>query len=518
MTKVPFHRAILTKKSIACCAQVIANTPYSLSSTAQELTTVRYPNESKRGDFSVLDPSDVTFFTNLLGKNRVLVDSSELEGFNRDFWNSVKGASQLLLRPKTTQDVSRILAYCTERKLAICPQGGNTGVSGGANPVNDEIILSMSLMNQIESLDEWSGVLVCQPGCILEGLNEFLQEKDLIMPLDLGAKESCQIGGNVSTNAGGLRFLRYGSLHSNILGVEAVLADGTIMDCMSTMKKDNTGYDLKHLFIGSEGTLGVVTKIAIQCPVKPKATNLAFLGLKDYPSVLKTFKRAKKDLEEILSACEYIDNESITAGIENLQLKIPIERFPFYMMIETSGSNAEHDAEKVSQFLEQAMTEGLVQDGTTTSQPSHIKSLWQVRERLPDALLKDGHFYCTDFSIPVEDFDQLVIDTRNYMGSDIKRVTGFGHLGDSNIHLNITAESYNSDVAAKLDHFIYNWVGDKKGSVSAEHGLGFRKKKYLPLSKSPQSIKMMRQIKRLFDPNNILNPYKVLPDQQQNAD
>lgn len=208
-----------------------------------------------------------------------MTDKSDLQSNNIDFMAAVRGYSQVLLKPRTTTEVSAILKYCNARKLAVCPQGGNTGLVGGSVPVFDEIILSTQLMNEIEHVDDVSGVLVCQAGCVLERLEERAAEHGLVMPIDLGAKGTCHIGGNVSTNAGGLRLLRYGNLHGNVLGVEAVKADGTILDLMSNFKKDNTGYHLKHLFIGSEGTLGVVTKVAIACPTASKAINVAFVGM-----------------------------------------------------------------------------------------------------------------------------------------------------------------------------------------------------------------------------------------------
>lgn len=194
---------------------------------------------------------------------------------------AVRGHSQLLLKPRTTEEVSAILRYCNSRKLAVCPQGGNTGLVGGSVPVFDEIILSTQLMNEIDLIDAMSGVLVCQAGCVLEHLEECVAEHGLVMPIDLGAKGSCHIGGNVSTNAGGLRLLRYGNLHGNVLGLEAVRADGTVLNLLSTFKKDNTGYHLKNLFIGSEGTLGVITKVAIACPTASRAINVAFIGMSD---------------------------------------------------------------------------------------------------------------------------------------------------------------------------------------------------------------------------------------------
>jgi len=353
--------------------------------------------------------------------------------------------------------------------------------------------------------------LTCQSGCILETLNEYLMERDLIMPLDLGAKGSCQIGGNVSTNAGGLRLLRYGSLHSTILGVEAVLANGDVVDCLSTMKKDNTGYDLKHLFIGSEGTLGIVTKVAIQCPSKPNATNLVFLGLKDFDSVLNTFKRVKQDLGEILSSCEYLDAAAMDCVTKNLKLKNPIDEYPFYMLIESSGSNGAHDEEKLNRFLEDIISEEIVADGTLASGPSQMIEIWGLRERIAEALLHDGYVYKYDLSIPLTVFDELVKDMRTQLGSHAKRVCGYGHLGDGNIHLNMTAADYDAKVTSLIEPFVYEWVAKYSGSVSAEHGVGFKKRNFISYSKCPESIAMMQKLKTLFDPNHILNPYKVLP-------
>ncbi|CAL8110447.1 unnamed protein product [Orchesella dallaii] len=486
---------------------------YSSTSTVDvELTSIRYKNHVQRGNFSTLQPDDVSFFREKLGQHRVVTEQSDLAGYNVDWLRIVRGSGTVVLKPKTTEEISIILKYCNERNLAVCPQAGNTSLVGGSVPVFDEVILSTSLMDSVLSFDEWSGVLVCEPGCILEKLNDYLLERDFIMPLDLGAKGSCQIGGNVSTNAGGLRLLRYGSLHSTVLGCEAVLADGTVLDLMSTMKKDNTGYDLKHLFIGAEGTLGIITKLAMQCPSKPNAINLAFIGLNSFDKVLTTFKRAKSDLGEILSSCEYIDAASMECVTGNLSLKLPIAQSPFYMVIETSGSFGEHDEEKLNNFLEEIMTENIVSDGTIASGSTQVKDLWALRERMAEALLKDGYCYKYDLSIPLTVFDELVQDMRTQLGEGAKRVCGYGHLGDSNIHLNITSETFDKSLHNKIEPFVYEWVAKHNGSISAEHGVGFKKRDYLHYSKPNEAIGIMREIKNLLDPKGILNPYKVLPD------
>ncbi|CAH2107478.1 unnamed protein product [Euphydryas editha] len=262
---------------------LISNVRINVFSQAKYSTTFlpQFSSEKydvKRKQFGVLKSTDIEYFKSLLSEDRVLTEESDVLPFNIDWIKNCRGQSQLVLKPKTTEEVSRILSYCNDKRLAVCPQGGNTGLVGGSVPVFDEIVLNFALMNKIISLDEISGALVCEAGCVLENLDNYVRDHNLIMPLDLGAKGSCQIGGNISTNAGGLRLLRYGNLHGSVLGLEAVKADGTVVNCLRTLKKDNTGYHLKHLFIGSEGTLGVVTKVAINCPVLPKAVSLGYFG------------------------------------------------------------------------------------------------------------------------------------------------------------------------------------------------------------------------------------------------
>lgn len=475
-----------------------------------ELTSLRYNVE--RGHFSQISATDVNFFTDLLDPHRIIVGEAELEGHNTDWLGMVRGASSVLLKPKTTEEVSKILAYCNQHNLAVCPQGGNTGLVGGSVPVFDEIIISTALMREVENVDTWSGVVTCQAGCILEALDQHVAEFGLMIPLDLGAKGSCHIGGNISTNAGGLRLVRYGSLHGSVLGVEAVLASGEIIDCMSAMKKDNTGYDLKHLFIGSEGTLGIITKVAINCPPRPQAVNLVFLGLQTFDDVLDTYKDAKNKLGEILSSCEFIDQVSMECVEENLKLKAPIDAHPFYMLIETSGSNGAHDEEKLSTFLEDTVESGRVSDGTVVTEPSRMLHIWSIRERIAEALICDGYTYKYDISLPLPHFYKMVEDMREHLGSSIIRCCGYGHIGDGNLHLNITSKEFEKDLLNCIEPTIYEWTAKVNGSISAEHGLGFKKRNCIHYSKSLGAIGLMKQIKTLMDPKGILNPYKVLPD------
>lgn len=275
-------------------------------------------------------------------------------------------------------------------------QGGNTGLVGGSVPVHDEIVLSTSRMSQVVSIDALSGVMVCEAGCVLQTLDDQLSQEGLMMPLDLGAKGSCQIGGNVSTNAGGIRFLRYGSLHGSVVGLEVVLADGSVLDVMRTLRKDNTGYDLKQLFIGAEGTLGVVTKAAILCPPRPKACHVSFLACRSFGDVLDVFRRAKSDLGEILSAFEFLDKESLHIYLDKASnAKNPLPDFDgdFYLVIETSGSNSDHDYEKLEAFLGRCIDCGSVATGAVAQDGAQSKDFWRIREGVPEVLASFGAIY-----------------------------------------------------------------------------------------------------------------------------
>ncbi|KAJ9075822.1 D-lactate ferricytochrome c oxidoreductase [Entomophthora muscae] len=381
----------------------------------------------------------------------------------------------------------------------------------------------MSNMNQVRSFDAVSGVIVAEAGCILESLNNYLIPHGSMMPLDLGAKGSCHIGGNLASNAGGLRLLRYGSLHGSTLGLEVVLPDGTILNNLATLRKDNTGYDLKQLFIGSEGTLGIITAASILTPQLPKAVNVAFLGVKDYQAVQTVFRRARQELSEILSAFEFIDEESMRLVKIHASLRDPLsDSFPFYILIETHGSNKEHDDEKLSSLLEKLMEEEIVQDGVVAQDETQVTSLWKYREFIPEAVSKHGKTYKYDLSIPLPSLYQVVEKIRVHLESQgvfdpksesglIRAVTGYGHVGDGNLHLNVVASEVSPRVAAALEPYVYELTSSYQGSISAEHGLGFQKAEYLKYSKSPEMIKLMQITKKQYDPQGILNPYKYLP-------
>ncbi|XP_045462852.1 D-2-hydroxyglutarate dehydrogenase, mitochondrial-like [Harmonia axyridis] len=475
-----------------------------------------YPNFTKnvyqvnRGPYKSLEEHHLTFFRDVLGENGMIVDLCDLEKYNVDFTKQLRGCSTLVLRPTTTQQISKILSFCNHNHLAVCTQGGNTGICGGATPVFDEVILSTELMNKVIHLDELSGVLTCEAGCVLQQLNDFLVERDLMMPIDLGAKGSCQIGGNLSTNAGGIRLYRYGNLHGNVLGLEVVKADGEVLDCMNTLKKDNTGYHLQHLFIGSEGTLGIITKVAIQCAPKPKSVHLLFLGAQNFTKVLKAYKKARYDLGEIISAVECMDHQTMELVEEHSELSSPIGPYPFYLIIETSGSESVHDQKKLEGYFNGCMDKHFILNGVVATSAAQREKLWSIREGIAHSMYQDGYVFSYDISLPFSSYYDFVTEMREYMGKKAHRVFGFGHLGDGNIHLQISIKEFSNEILNYIEPHIYNRVDELHGSISAEHGIGFLKRKYLPKIKSSENLSTMRKLKMLMDPKGILNPYKVL--------
>ncbi|KAK4138312.1 hypothetical protein BT67DRAFT_430953 [Trichocladium antarcticum] len=491
-------------------------------------TTETYPDIKRDSRFAQLTPEHVDYFRGLLGSESAVIDgvtkheaADDIEPFNSDWMGKYRGRCQLVLKPGSTDEVSKILKYCNDNMLAVVPQGGNTGLVGGSVPVFDEIVVNMGRMNRIIDFDEVSGTLVADAGCILESADQFLASKGYIFPLDLAAKGSCHIGGNLATNAGGLRLLRYGSLHGTVLGIEAVLADGTVVDDLCKLRKNNTGYDLKQLFIGAEGTIGIITKVSILCPQRPQAQNVAFFGLESFEQVQLAFRAAKGQLSEILSAFELMDEGSQALVRQVTKNPSPLEgRYPFYCLIETSGSNADHDGEKLQSFLEDVMEKGIVADGTLAQDETQVKSLWAWREDITESLSHLGGTYKYDVSIPLKEMYQLVEDTRarvdaaGLLGDSdefpVRAVVGYGHMGDANLHLNVATRRFDERVEKVLEPFIYEWIAERQGSISAEHGLGLMKKKYIGYSRNPTMIGLMKNIKNTFDPKGILNPYKYL--------
>lgn len=506
--------------------------PPSRTGSAKQIsyTSESYPQVQRDSRFKKLTQEDVQAFRSILGDSQsAMIDGvsdqnagEDIEGYNADWMRKYRGQARLVLKPSNTEQVSKILKYCNDNTIAVNPQGGNTGLVGGSVPVFDEVIINLQRLNQIRNFDDVSGVLVADAGVILEAADNYLAERGYIFPLDLGAKGSCQIGGNVATNAGGLRLLRYGSLHGNVLGLEAVLPDGTIVDDLTMLRKNNTGYDVKQLFIGGEGTIGIVTGISIQCPQRSQAVNVAYFGLESYEQCQQAFKEAKKALGEILSAFEMMDMNSQKLYKSASGAKLPLESdYPFYCLVETSGSNTDHDGEKLNNFLEHVMGEGIVADGVVAENETQKGTLWACREGVSEASQHFGGVYKYDLSIPLPQLYEIVDDCRVRMeehgllsadddSKPVLDVIGYGHMGDSNLHLNVACRRYDKAVEKALEPWVYEWVKERKGSISAEHGLGLAKKEFVGYSRSEGMVELMKKIRALFDPVSRRDAWSVM--------
>ena len=516
-----------------------------------------------RGDFATLTDEDVAFFREVLEGTRarddagsrdtaktssssssvrkVRVDAGSLASANEDWMKKYRGRSTVLLLPSTTAEVSAVLKHCNERRLAVVPQGGNTGLVGGGVPVHDEVIVNLRSLNAVVSIDESAGVVVAEAGVVLEDLESYANAHNLTIPLDLGAKGKCQIGGNVSTNAGGLRLVRYGSLRGTVLGLEIVLADGRVLDLLKTLRKDNTGYDLKQLFIGAEGTLGIITKVALVAPPKPNATGVLFAGVSSFKNAVAAMRLAKQILGGSLSAFEFLDRASLEVVLRELKGTsdpLPLHKSPFYVVCEvaeTGGEEASAARKKARRRLETFAAllsrRGLVTASLVGKNEKQAFALWNLRERVSLALKHAGATYKYDLSLPTESMYDLVDALRARVArrvtegdveetnSEKKRfdfssvsVMGYGHLGDGNLHLNVSSPTgYHPALLKLIEPFVYEFTANARGSVSAEHGVGAMKPNELSYSKPENAIEIMRGVKAMLDPRGILNPYKVLP-------
>uniref|UniRef100_A0A7S3CK84 FAD-binding PCMH-type domain-containing protein n=1 Tax=Strombidium rassoulzadegani TaxID=1082188 RepID=A0A7S3CK84_9SPIT len=372
-------------------------------------------------------------------------------------------------------------------------------------------------MNKVIEFDEAQSTLYCEAGCILETLQNHTKDLGYMMPLDLGAKGSCQIGGNLATNAGGIKFIKQGSMHSNCVGLKVVLADGTIIDQMDPHVTLPIGYDLKQLFIGAEGTLGFITECAIFCPPYPKNRQVALLASNDYEQIMKCLQISKKELSSQLSAVEFMDWESASIAMDYLSLENPLsDEYKYYILIEMSGNSQEELLqEQMLELLEKL--EDHYEDGLMCESETQKDQIWHIREGISMAASGYGLAFKFDISLESKDFEDIILKTQervNHLGG---RVLGHGHIGDGNLHLNTVMKGFKDMDTAKqikeaLQPFVFDYIKEKNGSVSAEHGIGLLKTDYLGHSKSSEMIGYMGMLKKVFDPKGILNPYKVLPD------
>ena len=443
---------------------------------------------------------DVSFFESILGDGGVVRDPDE--SYTVDWKKQYHSPSKVLLKPSSAGEVSEILSYCNEKRLSVVPQGGRTGlVGGGVGRSPDEILLSMERMNRIHSLEE--GILHCESGCVLEMLQDYASSRDCLVPIDIGAKGSCQIGGNVSTNAGGVYYRRYGSIAANLLGLRVVLANGQVLDLRSHNRKDNTGLPLVQLFVGAEGTLGVITDVVISCPSAPVSRVAAWLSLSDYSDVMRIAHSAPRRLP--LAAMEWMDS-----GIAQF-LDTP-GTGAHHILLETHGFDDENDTEEMLNYLERFIDDCPGFDGVVAENYSQLAAFWKLRESANPTLSKMGYGYKYDVSLPIAQFDDFVGMIRDRL-EEGEVLANWGHIWDGNLHCNVVRPgewSVNDSLKRRLEPFLYEQVLARGGSISAEHGIGQEKTAYMSRVHTEANLQAMHQLKRIWDPHNILNPGKVL--------
>jgi len=476
--------------------------------------------------FNELQPGDLSAFAEILGSDAVVTDADALQQHNTDWLGQYRGESRVAIFPRNTAAVSAVLRHCAARRLAVVPQGGNTGLAGGGVPVFDEVVLCMSRMNRVHSVDVDAGVAVAEAGVTLGQLDDALRPHGLTVPLDLGSRARCQLGGNVATCAAGLRLIRFGSLRANVLGLEVVLSDGRVLDLMKTVRKDATGGCLKQLFIGSEGTLGITTKVALLAPQRPAFSSIAWLACPSFDAVLACTRRARAMLGEQLSACEFQDATALQLVLDqHPEAAAPTpdcaSAARFYMLVECGGSSGTHVRASLQAFLAAGVAAGdAVPAASLLPDAEAAAGIWRLRTGIAESFVRrGGHTFKYDLSVSQREMYSLVEAVRERLRGTGALVAGYGHVGDGNIHINVgcspgaTQEEIEA-AAALLEPFVYERVGELCGSVSAEHGIGQMKLDALRFGKSSEAIDVMHALKASLDPLGILNPYKVLPTQR----
>lgn len=433
-----------------------------------------------------------------------------------------RGATALVARPASTAEVAAVVRICAGARLPIVPQGGNTGLVGGGVPGEDgrNIVLSLARMNRVRAIDPVNFTITAEAGCILAEIQKAAEQADRLFPLSLGAEESCQIGGNLSTNAGGIAVLRYGNARELTLGLEVVLPDGEIWNGLRGLRKDNTGYDLKHLFIGAEGTLGVITAATLKLFPRLRERETAVLALEGVEDAMEAFARFRSASGDQLTAFELIPR----LGLEFAQRHMDGVRDPFirphawYVLLEMSTSSAQGGLRAfLERGLETAMAEGLVTDAVIAQSGAQARALWRIREGIVEGQRHEGGSIKHDVSVPVSRVGEFIREATAQVERRLPgiRTLAFGHVGDGNIHFNLS-QPVGADrhaYLARWDEFnrlVHDIVTALGGSISAEHGIGRLKPAELARYKSPVELALMRRIKNTLDPVGIMNPGKIL--------
>lgn len=452
-----------------------------------------------------------------LADDIVLTRAEDIQRFCTDWHGDVTSGAVAVLRPRSTADVSAAVRVCREFGLSIIPQGGNTGLVLGGIPdqPDDQVILSLERMTAIRNIDADDFSATVEAGCVLAEVKDRVAEKGMFFPLALGAQGSCRIGGNVATNAGGINVLRYGMTRELVLGLEVVLPDGTVFDGLSTLRKDNRGIDLKQIFIGSEGTLGIITAVSVKLMPLPDQIETALLGVNSLSDVITLYRRARRECCDLMSAFEFMPPIALTLAKEALpDLPMPMESsYPAYVLMEISGSGLVDIADLLQRFLTGVMEDGLVVDGVIAASQTQARNLWLIREGMNEGQARRGPHMRTDISVPLSRLADFVRDAEQAVKEALPQClsVSYGHVGDGNVHLNVLPPSGlsredSSAMIYRAKTVVNEVVELYKGSISAEHGIGRLKREDFEKGLTPAHRALLTGLKQAIDPFGLMNP------------
>ncbi|MEV4344458.1 FAD-binding oxidoreductase [Actinoplanes sp. NPDC049596] len=453
--------------------------------------------------------------TEIVGAENCLTGTEIGPRYAQDLWGSDrKGDPQVVVRPGCTAEVSAVLRLCAGRGVPVVPQGGMTGLVSGGVPGGDEVVLSLERMNRVEEFDRSTRTMTVQAGCTLAAVQDLAAGEGLLFPLDVAPRMSATIGGAVATNAGGLRVLLYGMMRELVLGLEVVLADGTVVDGLHKLVKNNAGYDLKQLFIGTEGTLGVVTRATLRLRPAPQCRFAAMCGVADLDAALELLHRLQAALPGMVSAFEAVWDKAYEVLLPvRDEVPLPLEKVhPIAVLVEVSGVDPARDLDR----LRRALTDcaGLVEESTVAASAAEVDLLWAARERIPKEILQMQPLFGFDISLPAGLLERYLAEVLDELRGHWPgvRLLVFGHLGDGNVHIAVVTGEQTRERKSVVEHIVYGAVRRHGGSISAEHGIGFEKRPYLHYSRTDEEIALMRLLKRTLDPRGTLSPGRVLDE------